>query len=209
MHKIKERTQKERKKNSIFNLTKMYNRIIHVHNSLSPKLPSQKLHFSSKLFTILATWLLLQDCNSPYVSAMYFTSHTPVLISGIFIAIHISCYYSHLLIYQTVCNIQNGLNQSMYAVSGSPGSHNFTHNIGLEPRMKVVTFTILLKCWSKNKQTLPALWSNTHTSIYMYINQHKEGRALPDSPECTARNTSRPKPQYKHKIKYPSNVIRH
>jgi hypothetical protein len=83
-------------KNSISNLTNTYNSIVHVRNSLSagqnlprvvapteqeenslsPNFPSQTLHFSSQLFTILATEFLLQDYNSPYVSAMYLTSHT-------------------------------------------------------------------------------------------------------------------------------------
>jgi hypothetical protein len=65
----------KKKKNSISNLTNMYNSIVHVRNSLSagqnlprvvaptkeeenslsPNHPSQTLHFSSQLFTILAT----------------------------------------------------------------------------------------------------------------------------------------------------------
>jgi hypothetical protein len=83
------------KQTTIFNLTNMYNCIIHVHNSLSPNFPSQTLHFISELFTILATRFSLHDYNPPYVSATYLTSLTAIILtSGVFIVIQISFYHS-------------------------------------------------------------------------------------------------------------------
>ena len=49
-----------------------------------------------------------------------------------------------------------------------------------------------------------------HTHIYIYVHKLTQRRQCPThSPECTARNTSSLKPQYKHKIKYLRSVVRH